>query len=153
MRTRITKIFRWIYAVMVLLFLAGVLVQVFLAGLAVVARRAGWDNHIVMGHSLGGPLVLMLLVMFPAKLPSNLKWLTALLFGVYFVQADVVIFLRNSLPYVSALHPVLALFDFLLAQHLVRVSFGLLFSGEAPVLDEPDSALPAVESPNLMREV
>jgi Family of unknown function (DUF6220) len=152
MRTLLTKIFRWVYTLSASLFFVGVLVQVFLAGLAVVARRAGWSNHIDLGHGLGIPLLLMLFVMFPARLPSNVKWLSALLFGVYFVQADVVIFMRDSLPYVSALHPVLALFDFLLAQHLVRLSFRLSSGREVPSLEGLQKERGAVDSPKLVQE-
>jgi hypothetical protein len=132
MRTRISNLFLWIYIASAGLFLAGVLVQVFLAGLVVVARQAGWDNHIDLGHGLGLPLILMLIAMFPARVPANGRWLTALLFGVYFLQADVVIFMRETAPYAAALHPVLALFDFLLAQHLVRRSVRLLRGDAVP---------------------
>jgi hypothetical protein len=75
----------------------------------------------------------MLIAMFPARVPANGRWLTALLFGVYFLQADVVIFMRETAPYAAALHPVLALFDFLLAQHLVRRSVRLLRGDAVPL--------------------
>ncbi|HUF38686.1 MAG TPA: DUF6220 domain-containing protein [Anaerolineales bacterium] len=132
MRTRISNLFLWIYIASAGLFLAGVLVQVFLAGLVVVARRAGWDNHTNLGHSLGLFLILMLIAMFPARIPANGRWLTALLIGVYFLQTEVVIFMRETAPYAAALHPVLALFDFLLAQHLVRLSVRLLRGDAVP---------------------
>ena len=151
MRTRISNLFLWIYIASAGLFLAGVLVQVFLAGLVVVARQAGWDNHIDLGHGLGLPLILMLIAMFPARFPARGRWLTALLFGVYFVQADVVIFMRDSAPYAAALHPVLALFDFLLAQHLLRLAAGRLRKEAAAAAREPmgkqvEGALPARET-------
>jgi hypothetical protein len=96
------------------LFLLGVIVQVFLAGMVVVAGRMGWDNHIGLGHSLAGPLLVMLITAYLGRLPGSLKRLTWLLFGVYVLQADVIIFLRGFLPAVSAFHPVLALADFAL---------------------------------------
>jgi len=132
MRNRISRITLWIYAISAGLFLAGVVVQVFLAGLVVVARRAGWAYHASLGHILGLFLILMLVTMVPAKLPVRSRWQTVLLFGVYFLQADVLIFMRASAPYAAALHPVLALFDFLLAQQLVRLSFRTLRRGTAP---------------------
>ncbi len=123
MRTRISLIFLWIYAISAGLFLTGVVVQVFLAGLVVVARRAGWAYHASLGHILGLFLILMLVTMVPAKLPAGgSRRLTILLFVVYFLQSDVLIFLRETAPYAAALHPVLALIDFWLAQHLLRLS-------------------------------
>ena len=122
MQKRISKFFRWTYAVSAALFFVGVLVQVFLAGLVVVSRLGGWSNHRDLGHGLGIFLLIMILAMFPARLPGRMRWLTGLLFVVYVVQADVVIFMRESVPYAAALHPVLALFDFLLGQHLLRES-------------------------------
>ena len=151
MRTRISKFFLWIYTISAGLFLLGVLVQVFLAGLVVVARQAGWEDHRDLGHGLGLFLILMLIAMFPARFPARGRWLTALLFGVYFVQADVVIFMRDSAPYAAALHPVLALFDFLLAQHLLRLAAGRLRKEAAAAAREPmgkqvEGALPARET-------
>ena len=120
MQARLPIIAKWIYALSALAFLAGVVAQVFLAGLAVVARTSGWDLHVVLGHGLGLFLLLMLISMFPARLPVPVRWLSFLLFAVYFVQADVVIFMRDSAPYLAALHPVFALVDFLLALHVFR---------------------------------
>jgi hypothetical protein len=59
------------------------------------------------------------------RMPGQVKGLTWLLFGVYFLQADVVIFLRAQAPVVSALHPVFALFDFALAVALARAAWPL----------------------------
>ncbi len=137
MRLRISKISRWAYGLSAALFLAGVVAQVFLAGLAVVARRGGWSAHVDLGHSLGLPLILMLLTMVPAGLPAGARWMTAALFVVYAVQANALVILRNSLPALAALHPVLALADFLLALKLVEVAFRLL-AGK-PVAGPADS--------------
>ena len=120
-----TRISRITYLVAASLFLAGVITQVFLAGMAVVALRMGWDNHISLGHSLAGPLLLMLISQYPGRFPGRTKWLTWLLFGVYVLQADVIIFLRFQAPIVSAFHPVLALVDFALGLALVRAAWPL----------------------------
>lgn len=114
------RIARTAYRLFAWLFVAGVAAQVFLAGLVVVARVADWENHTDLGHGLGIPLLLMLVSMYLGKLPRSSKRLTWLLFGVYVLQADVLIFMRDSLPYASALHPVLALVDFALGWHLAR---------------------------------
>lgn len=120
------KVGRWIYVVMSWLFVAGVVVQVFLAGMAVVALRGTWNNHISIGHTLAAPLLFMLISQYIGKLPRRMKWATWGLFLVYALQADVVIFMRASLPEVSALHPVLALVDFALGWHLARKAVSLV---------------------------
>lgn len=102
------------------LFVIGVMVQVFLAGMVVVARVATWENHISVGHGLALPLLLMLISMYVARMPRSVKRMTWVLFGVYVFQADFVIFLCDSVPFASALHPDLALVDFALGWSLAR---------------------------------
>lgn len=55
-----------------------------------------------------------------------MKWINWVLFLVYIIQADVLIFMRASLPVVSAFHPVLALVDCVLAVILVYQAWGLV---------------------------
>jgi hypothetical protein len=105
---------RLVYLLAAWLFVAGVLTQVFLAGMVVVAGQMGWNAHAGLGHLLSLPLLIMLVSMYLGRLPGNVKRLTWLLFVVYLLQADVIIYLRSSLPVVSAFHPVLALVDFAL---------------------------------------
>jgi hypothetical protein len=116
---------RLVYAFVAWLFVAGVVAQVFLAGMVVVAGQLGWDPHIGLGHTLGGPLLIMLITMYLGRLPGSMKRLTWLLFVVYVLEADVVIFLRGQAPVVSALHPVFALVDFALGLALARASWPL----------------------------
>jgi hypothetical protein len=106
---------RIVYLIASWLFLVGVLAQVFLAGMVVVAAQMGWNNHISLGHGLGLPLLVMLITAYLGRLPGSMKRLTWLLFVVYILQADVIIFLRSSAPVISAFHPVLALVDFALS--------------------------------------
>lgn len=114
------RISRTIYMAMAWLFVVAVAVQVFFAGMTVVARQWGWDNHISLGHMLALPLVIMLITAYTGRLPGRTKRLTWLLFGVYILQADVLIFLRDSAPVLAALHPVMALVDFALGFALAR---------------------------------
>lgn len=114
-----TKISQIIYLAASSLFLIGVTLQVFLAGMVVVALQMGWADHRDLGHTLALPLVVMLVTAYLGRLPRSMKWLTWLIFGVYVIQADVIIFMRDSMPFVSAFHPVLALVDFVLATFLV----------------------------------
>ncbi len=118
MRSRWVYTFQIVYALLATLFVAGVLYQVYLAGLVVVARTSGWEMHSDFGHALGLPLLLMLVLIYLARMPRRVKALTWLLFGVYVLQADVLIFMRSSAPLASALHPVLALLDFAIGWRL-----------------------------------
>lgn len=127
------KVFRTVYLVVSWLFVVGVLVQVFLAGMVVVAVKMGWDNHITLGHSLAGPLLLMLVSMYLARLPGSMKRLTWILFGVYVLQADVLIFMRFTVPVLSAFHPVMALLDFALGFSLARQAWALVRQQSSPV--------------------
>jgi len=119
------------------LFVVGVLAQVFLAGMVVVARQMGWDGHIGLGHALGLPLLVMILSAYFGRLPSAMKWMTWSLFGVYFIQADVIIFLRDSFPLVAAFHPVLALVDFALGVTLALRAWSFVRQGEEITEDLP----------------
>jgi hypothetical protein len=114
------KISRYAYLVFAWLFVIGVMVQVFLAGMVVVAREIPWNAHASLGHSLAGPLLLMLISMYLDKLPGRVKLLTWLLFRAYVLQSDVLIFLRNDAPMLSAFHPVMELIDFGLGWTLAR---------------------------------
>ncbi len=108
------RIARSIYVGAAWLFVAGVIAQVYLAGMVVVAGQISWENHIGLGHTLSAPLLVMLVTMYLGRMPASLKRLSWLLFAVYVLQADVVIFMRSQAPAVSALHPVFALADFAL---------------------------------------
>ena len=120
------KASRTVYVIAAWAFVIGVLVQVFFAGMTAVAGRWGWDNHISLGHFLAVPLLVMLITAYVGKLSGHMKRLTWLLFGVYVLQADVLIFLRASAPVLSAFHPVLALIDFALGLMLAQQAMAIV---------------------------
>ena len=115
------KAFRVVYAILSWLFVASVLLQVFLAGMVVVARQISWDYHRVFGVLIWLSLILLIVAAYLAGLPRRMKGLTWLLFGVLTVQ---ILFLvtRGSIPALSALHPVMALVDFVLGLYLARMA-------------------------------
>ncbi|MGD2156514.1 MAG: DUF6220 domain-containing protein [Anaerolineales bacterium] len=119
MISRLTKTARIAYLSLLGLFFAGIFTQVYLAGLAAVAKKITWTTHIEVGYLVPLPLLLMLIIMFPAKVSRRAKWMTFLLLVVLIVQV-LLIWFRTDLPFISALHPVLALVDFLLAWWLGR---------------------------------
>ena len=101
--------------------------------MAFVALHWPWTNHIHRGPARAGALLIMLVMAYLGKLPGRMKRLTWLLFAVYILQADVLIFLRASVPVLSALHPVLALVDFALGLVLAREATAAARAGEAPL--------------------
>ncbi len=119
-RARIT------YLISAWLFVGLVLIQVFLAGMVVVAGQMNWSVHRALGHWIGLPAVVMLMMAYLGQLPPPAKRLTWLLFGTFIVQAEIVIFLRTAAPVLSALHPVLALMDFALGAILAYRAVGLV---------------------------
>ncbi len=137
------KASRRIYLIFAWLFVVGVVVQVFFAGMPVVAGRGPWANHVTLGHLLAAPLLAMLIAMYVGKLPGRMKRLTWLLFAVYVLQADVLIFMRASAPVLSALHPVSALVDFALGLALARQATAIVRVGETSVSPQlqPDTVI------------
>jgi hypothetical protein len=136
------KISRYIYLISAGLFLTGVLAQVFLAGMVVVAYQMSWLNHIGLGHMLAAPLLVMLVTVHLGRFPAAMKRLTWLLFGAYVLQADVIIFLRDQAPVLSAFHPVLALVDFALGLSLVRAAWPLAKEAQMPAGRQPELETP-----------
>jgi hypothetical protein len=120
-----TKNVNLIFRILTWVFLAGVVAQVLLAGLVVVARWTDWQTHIGLGHTLGLPLLFMLITVYVGKADRQVKRTMWILFAVWFLQAEVLIFLRFQDPpllYLSALHPVLALIDFWLGMRLLSLT-------------------------------
>lgn len=136
------KVSRVIYSVFAWLFVVGVATQVFFAGMAVVAHQWSWDNHAGLGHMLALPLLVMLVTAYVGRMPGRMKRLTWLLFAIYVLQADVLIFLRDSVPVLSAFHPVLALADIVLAVALARQATAVVRAGQTSAASQlhPESA-------------
>lgn len=141
---------RRLYLLAAALFLAGVAAQVFLAGMVVVAGQMGWANHRDLGHGLALPLLGLLGTMYLGRMPTRIKRLTWLLFGVYVLQADVLIFLRASAPLAAAFHPVLGLADFALVGYLALKAWPLArAAGRSTVAAAGEAAAPALETGRL----
>ncbi|MEX1248423.1 MAG: DUF6220 domain-containing protein [Anaerolineales bacterium] len=112
-----------LFRILVWVFLIAVVAQIFLAGLVTVARQITWSIHEGLGHTMGFLLIAMLFVAYLGKASREVKLWTWVLFVVWAVQVYLlVIFLRESMPYVAAFHPVLALADFWLSLRLLGAS-------------------------------
>lgn len=107
-----------------------------------VAGQIDWAAHRGLGHLLGLPLLIMIITAYTGRLPGSMKRLTWLLFAVYILQADVIIFMRDSAPFVSAFHPVMALVDFALGLTLA-LKAGVLVR-KSPETTADSSALDAL---------
>ena len=108
---------RLAYVAFVWLFVAAVLLQVFLAGLALFAGPENWPFHVNFGYLLHVSIVPVTAAALLARLPRRSLWMVAALFVVTAVQPLLPV-LRNDVPIVAALHPVLALLVFALAAAL-----------------------------------
>lgn len=127
---------RWtlnVYLISALVFLSVVVVQVFLAGMVVVAALTDWSAHKALGHYLGLPAMIMLIMAHVGRFPGKTKLWTWVLFALFILQAEILIFLRASVPVLSALHPVLALVEFALG--VVLISQARTFGRESPSLE------------------
>lgn len=106
--------FRWAYAALAWLFVAGVIYQVLLAGLFLFDPTSSSKAHIDVGYSLSLAPVLILAAGAIGRVGSRLLLWTATLLVLAFVQASLPS-LRDGAPFVAALHPVNALIIFWLA--------------------------------------
>ncbi len=112
------RLSRYAYAAAAWLFAVGILMQVLLVGLSLLGQQPSWQIHIGLGHTLGILALLLVVLAYVGALPHPDKRLTWLAFAMYVLLADVVIFLRQSVPVVAALHPVLAVTLFAVTSNL-----------------------------------
>jgi hypothetical protein len=137
-----TRIFCYLYWIAAWLFVLGILGQVYLVGLSLLGNRPSWEDHINLGHSIGGFALFMIVFAYLGCLPRTMKRLTWLNFGIYFLIADIVIFMTDSAPRVAALHPVLAILLFPVAATLaVRITMIVRVSPAETALSQKETSL------------
>lgn len=98
-----------------------VVVQVFLAGMAIFVHPRYWAQHTTFVHYFELLPLLMLLLAFAGRLPRRLAWHSFGLYVMIFLQyffANI----RMQLPFIAALHPVMALLIFLYVIYVVIVA-------------------------------
>jgi hypothetical protein len=105
---------RYLYLVLVWVYLAGILFQVFLAGMGLFGTTRDFEPHVGLGWILHLVPVLLLIVAAVARVGSRLIWWNVALLVVQFVQ-PLLALARDDTPVVAAFHPVLALVIFWLA--------------------------------------
>lgn len=109
------KLARMLYLIFAWLFPLAILIQVLFVGLSLFTGQPFWDIHMSFGHMLALFPLLMVILMYLARLPRSAAVLTWIMFGTYLVQAEVFAAIRESFPGVAAFHPALALVLFSLA--------------------------------------
>ncbi|MBP2079927.1 DUF6220 domain-containing protein [Oceanobacillus polygoni] len=104
-----------IFLVLAILFLIGVIAQIFLAGLAIFASPVHWIKHITLIHLFGFNIPLfMLLFAWMGAMP---RWAYGAVFGLL-TSVFAMYFTGNmaaKLPWIAALHPVIAIVLFVIA--------------------------------------
>jgi hypothetical protein len=93
------------YGVMLWLFVVGVVTQFVLAGLALFDSGLIWETHVGVGYTVGNVLLLNVIFGLLGKLPRAAWGRLGLLFLIYVIQT-MLPGLRDSVPWISALHPI-----------------------------------------------
>lgn len=99
---------RYLFLTAAAAFFLSTLAQVFLAGMAIFDNPANWGRHVSFVHVFEFLPLIMLLVGWLGRVPKNLLWLSAGLFGLIYVQYFNANF-RPVSPVVAATHPVTAM--------------------------------------------
>jgi hypothetical protein len=129
------RVTRYALAAVAVLFVAGVAVQFFLAGIGLFGAGS-MQLHIDVGWALHLVPLIILLLLWPARVGRRLMWLSIALFVVVAVQPFLP-GLREAVPLAAALHPVNALAIFWLGLRLAQGSVALARS--APATPEPSA--------------
>ncbi len=106
--------------------------QVFFAGLAVFVTPAHWARHISFVHVFEFVPLVMLILSAIGRLPVRLRWLSAGMFFLVYAQyftANI----RGQLPYISALHPVVALLIFWVSLRVVQEAWKHRFEAHSAI--------------------
>jgi hypothetical protein len=131
------RIWRFIYATLAWLFVAGVIVQVFLAGVGLFGAGS-LDLHRSFGYWIELIPLLMLPFAWPAHVGRRMVWLNVALFVVVLIQTSLP-YAKTDMPLVAALHPVNALLVFWLGLTIGR--------GGLALARESADATPAASDP------
>lgn len=133
------------YYILAWITLIGVALQFYWAGLALFDSASAWELHISLGHTLGGPLILLLITGLVGRLGRRTIGLTVLLFALYVLQI-MLPGLRGNAPLVAALHPINALAVLGMSGACVRDGRALLHARVTrPAASVEPSAIPTSE--------
>jgi hypothetical protein len=128
------RIARPIHVIVAWFLVAGLLVQVFLAGMGVFSSATEFETHRQFGYLL---TLLPVVLIVTALLGRFGRWeaiAAAVMFGQFILQS-VLVFQRDSVPPIAALHPVNGFVMLLIAVWLARDAWRVFQAGsdEDPV--------------------
>ncbi|WP_188454773.1 DUF6220 domain-containing protein [Virgibacillus oceani] len=125
MRQRKSRLVLGTFALLAVLFFLSILVQVFLAGIAIFVNLGQWYYHTAFVHYVEFIPIVMLILSFFGAIPKSLRWQCAGLYLMIVLQY-ITIQLSGSVPYLTALHPVIALLLFWRSLVTARTAIGLV---------------------------
>jgi len=113
------RIARPIHVVVAWLFVIGLLVQVFLAGMGVFDGPSAFVTHRDTGYALTAVPVVLLITAFVGRFGRWHVFAAVVMFGQFILQS-LLVFQRDSVPAIAALHPVNGFLIVLIASWLAR---------------------------------
>lgn len=108
-----SRLARYGFLVLIIAYVLGMILQPFVIGVHLFGAGSwGKTAHAMLGGAII-PLLALLLPLFGllGRLPRQVNWMCALLFVITVLQVTLP-FLRASVPLLSALHPLIAIFLF-----------------------------------------
>lgn len=111
------RIVRSAFAAIAWLLTAGIAIQTLLAGVAVFHDPEYWRTHVHFVRVVEWLPILMLILAFPGRFAVSVKWSAAALLVLIVLQ-----YLTANISGLGMLHPVIALFMFLVAYRTAMVS-------------------------------
>ncbi|WP_257346866.1 DUF6220 domain-containing protein [Pseudalkalibacillus decolorationis] len=117
------RLIRGVFTILAVLLFICVTIQVFLAGIAIFVEYGQWNYHRNFIHFFEFTPLAMLILSFFGRIPKKLRWQSASIYLMIILQY--ITTQLGSIPYISALHPVIALLLFwtslLMAQESIRL--------------------------------
>lgn len=116
---------RIVFAVLASIFAAFVVVQVFFAGLATFVDAKNWGLHVQLVRYFSLLPLLLLILSFVGRLPASVRWQSLALLVMIILQF-MTANMAAAVPYLSAVHPVIALGLFWTSFTLTKRSWKLI---------------------------
>ncbi len=122
------RIGRMIYFFLLSLFLLSIVLQFFFTGLAVFVHPENWIKHTMFVHIFGFNIpIFLFLFAYVGRFPRWAYWdvfgLLLGIFGMYFT-ANITV----KIPWIGALHPIIAIILFLIAYQALKRTVFLLWN-------------------------
>ena len=136
------RIARPIHVVVAWLFVIGLLAQVFLAGMGVFDGASAFTTHRDTGYALTALPVVLLVTGLVGRF-GRWQAIAAAVMFVQFILQSVLVFQRDSMPAIAALHPVNGFLILLIAIWLARDTWRAFQADR----ETPSAAPGAPESP------